>query len=212
MKFEVILADPPWRNSRSYAVKLGGHSGDVYADLSTGDLCSLSVENLAAADAYLFLWVDAQHPHVAPEVARAWGFPQFATKLTWLKTSPKSGRPCAGIGRYVMTWAEDCWVFKRGKPPFVGTPVQNPFYACRTAHSRKPDWLYEFIESEHTKGKNPKISRFPEPRLELFARTHNGPDRLWEPRPGWTQIGNEFDGPMGLGEDIRDAIDRISKE
>jgi N6-adenosine-specific RNA methylase IME4 len=216
VKFGLVLADPPWKNSAGKGAnstnKVDGHSTDEYASvLSNTELFSLPVESVVADDAYLFLWVDAQHAPYVPSVASSWGFEQFATKLTWVKTTP-TGKQVGGIGRYIMIASEDCWVFKRGKPSFVSTAFQSPFYAQRGKHSRKPETMYEFIEATHSKGQGEgrTTTMWPSPRLELFARTHAKGVKLWEPRPGWTQAGNEFEGPEGLGEDIVSALQRIA--
>jgi N6-adenosine-specific RNA methylase IME4 len=208
VKFKVILADPPWSN-RKASPKQAAFSAEHYEGLSDQEIRELPVSLVADANAYLFLWVDAQHHHIAARVAEAWGFPSFSTKFTWLKTTSK-GKDCPGIGRYSLVWAEDCWLFKRGNPAAIETAMQNPFRAVTRGHSRKPDELYAFIEAGHLKKRSHWV--WPEPRLELFARTHAENKQLWEPRPGWTQIGNEFEVPgIGLGEDIRDALIRLSR-
>lgn len=206
MKFGVILADPPWLN-KAATKDQEAFSAEHYNAPTFRELCELPVSLVAAENAYLFLWVDAQHHHVASQVAEHWGFWDFATKLTWLKTQPGTGMRTPGIGRYTMTASEDCWVFKRGKPPLVETPWQNPIEAPRSQHSRKPDKLYEYIETVHSKKR--RIFEWPSPRLEMFARTHYQGNKTWGPREGWVQLGDEFDGPMGLGENIKDGLLRV---
>lgn len=196
MKFGTILADPPWKN-RASAVKQEAFSAEHYNGLTTEQLCDLPVASVAADDAYLFLWADSQHQHVAPVVAAAWGFREYVTTLTWLKTNLGTGNPCPGIGRYSMVWSETLWLFKRGKPKLVETSWQNPFSAPRREHSRKPEEVYDYIEAVHCK-KN-QDWQYPAPRLELFARTHSAGVQLWKPRPGWTQLGDEFEGTFGQG-------------
>lgn len=208
MTFEVVLADPPWKN-RAAAAKQAAFSDEHYCGLTVEELCDLPVATVVADHAYLFLWADSQHQHVAPLVAQSWGFREYATTFTWLKTSPSTGKPCAGIGRYSMVWSETLWLFKRGKPALVESSLQNPFEAPRREHSRKPDEVYDFIEEEHLK-KN-KLWQYPVTRLELFARTHYKGEKLWEPRAGWVQAGNEFDVPgVGLGENVRESLVRLA--
>jgi N6-adenosine-specific RNA methylase IME4 len=208
VKFGTILADPPWKN-RSSAVKQEAFSAEHYDGLTVEQLCDLPVASVAANDAYLFLWADSQHQYVAPQVAAAWGFREYATTLTWLKTNPGTGNPCAGIGRYSMVWSETLWLFKRGKPKLVETSWKNPFSAPRREHSRKPDEIYDYIEAVHRK-KNADW-QFPVPRLELFARTHSAGVKLWDLRPGWTQLGDECEGTLGYS--IQDSLgDLLARE
>lgn len=197
MKFEVILADPPWKN-RAAAVKQEAFSAEHYNGLTLDELCDLPVASVAADNAYLFLWADSQHQHVVPAVAAAWGFREFATTLTWLKTHPSTGNPCAGIGRYSMVWSETLWLFKRGKPALVESSWKNPFEAPRREHSRKPDEVYDFIEmANYKKRKWWMWPGYPDGRLELFARTHCDGEKLWDLRQGWKQVGNECEGTLG---------------
>lgn len=205
MKFGTILADPPWKN-KAIASKQSAFSAEHYEGLTVKQLCELPVASVAADNAYLFLWADSQHQHVAPEIAAAWGFREYATTLTWLKTSPVTGNRVAGIGRYSMIWSETLWLFKRGKPALVETSWQNPFSAPRREHSHKPDEIYDYIEAVHHKKQ--RDWQYPSTRLELFARTHVKGEQFWKPRPGWTQVGNEFEGTFGqsIQESLRNLL------
>lgn len=77
-----------------------------------------------------------------------------------------------GLGYTTRKNAEDCLLFRVGKPRRAARDVEEVIIAPLREHSRKPD---EAIE---------RIERFCDgPRLELFARQSL--------RPGWDMWGNE---------------------
>jgi N6-adenosine-specific RNA methylase IME4 len=170
-RFPVILADPPYRYERQWSV-----SRDVenhYPTMTTEEICALPVENLATADAMLFLWTPAPLLTDAFAIMRAWGF-EYVTSAVWVKDK-------IGMGVYLRQQHELLLICKRGNPI-----VPNPSFlsssiieAPRRGHSEKPEAAYEIIERMY-----PDL-----PKVELFAR---------HAREGWCQWGNQAPGGAHL--------------
>ena len=196
--FATVVADPPWDYSRKLSG--GGTSGyspvhhsrggtrgaaNHYVTLSLGDLSQLPVRDVVAAQAHLYLWTTGAFIVEAHQLAEAWGFSPKGV-IPWIKVKKNAARHIEqadgdlhaavrmGMGLY-LRWASEYVVFGvRGKLPALRHDVNGVVFAERQAHSQKPEELYRLIES---------VS--PEPRLELFARTH---------RPGYVVWGNEVEG------------------
>lgn len=237
MKFGTIYADPPWgyappTKTPDEGSMQSGYSTTVeYPALSTDDLCGLSVSALAADDAVLALWATVAFVPDALKVMRAWGF-EYKTSLSWtktIKTDPAKVHG-GGVGSWFRGAVEYLFIGTRPNTRAVFTRrpgayldvisgLPDGLLAPKLGHSEKPECFYELLEAPHYSGRSgqERGRYFPAPRLELFARTHRWDERTGEyvslrgPRPGWTQIGFDFDGPVGFGEDIRDGLVRISR-
>lgn len=188
-EFACIAADPPWPFETRSPKGRGRGPEAHYATMTIKDICALPVKELAAKDAWLFLWVAGPQEHKWPEVMRAWGFEYSAVGFTWVKTNknfnedqlsflPMGDRQFHMGGGYTTRKnTERVYLGKRGKPQRLDAGVRELIRANVREHSRKPDEFFRRVE------------RFCDgPRLELFAR---------ESRTGWTSWGNErtkFDG------------------
>ncbi|WP_246478915.1 MT-A70 family methyltransferase [Kaustia mangrovi] len=170
--FGCILADPPW-SFRTWSGKKGTphrSANDHYMTTATADLAALPVQELAAKDCALFMWVVDSHIDQAIELGRAWGF-RFKTRaFTWRKLTAK-GTPRIGMGYWTRKQTELCLLFTRGKVRRKDKGVREIIDAPRREHSRKPDEQYERIER-----------LVDGPYIELFARQR---------RAGWQAWGNE---------------------
>jgi N6-adenosine-specific RNA methylase IME4 len=172
--FGCIVADPPWRYE--YATGSGGNKASLNGEVSQYDtmpvdaIKAMPVEDCAADDAVLWLWVvNAMLPRCL-EVVDAWGF-NYRGILTWAKTGADWRTPFFGTGYWMRGATEHAVLAVRGKParPLINVPTW--FAAPVVGHSRKPAVAIDIFE------------RFsPGPRLELFAR---------ESRTGWTTWGND---------------------
>jgi N6-adenosine-specific RNA methylase IME4 len=177
--YGTIIADPPWRYRKSKQNKDTIHSrilvSDLYDTLSMTEIASLPVNELAAKNAHLYLWVTV--PRLFGErddksgfgpfhIMNAWGF-RYITMITWHKI----GAP--GMGSYFRIDTEHCLFGVRGHAPIPpGKRIRNVISAPRRKHSQKPDEIYHIAEA---------VS--PSPRLELFAR---------ERREDWDSWGNQL--------------------
>lgn len=185
MKYGTILADPPW----SFSNSMPGH-GDPrghYPCMSTEEIASLPVRQLAADDAVLLLWSTWAHLPEALFVLGAWGF-TYKSGMPWVKLAgePQTDlfdgprfRLAYGSGYWVRGCTEPLLIASRGR---VAPPVQDAWLgilAERLEHSRKPDSVYVYAES----------STFPGPRVELFARRR---------REGWDAWGNQVNATVDM--------------
>lgn len=234
MRFGTILADPPWQYKVANS-KLVAQSNEHYQQLSIDALCGLPVKEVAADNAYLFLWTTKRHLFDTARVAAAWGFPHYSTTFYWTKvhrTGTAGVHPAKIAGRYAMSSTEQLLLFKRGKPPIVRSTESDTFWTPRLkVHSSKPDEVYEFIEQAHAY--KDAAASYPVPWLELFARSHREPTpyeirraaargielpplvrfRESPGRRGWTQIGAQFTGhphDPPAGEDIAVSLKKLA--
>jgi len=134
--------------------------------MSTQELLTLPVSNLAAPDCFLFLWATNAMLPEALQVMAAWNF-TYKGLAHWIKDRP-------GMGHYFRNWSEQLLLGVHGKPKFRNHNQPNFLFAPRLEHSRKPEEYYSIIE-RCCEG----------PYLELFARTE---------RSGWDSTGFEVDG------------------
>ncbi len=167
-KYQVILADPPWKYPHTqefYGQDVEKH----YKTLTIEELCTMPIKNMAADDCVLYLWTTSPLLEKAFEVIKAWGF-EYKTCMIWDKVKHNMGFYCsvrhellliAGIGS------------SKPEDASAANQTDSVYVEERTEHSKKPEFFYGMIEKLHT-GKLKKI--------ELFARNK---------RAGWDAWGNE---------------------
>lgn len=161
-RFNVILADPPWRyehvKTESRAIE------NQYPTMALEDIAALDIP--AADDAVLFCWATSPKLAESFEVLTGWGF-TYRTCLVWVKDQ-------IGMGYYVRQQHELLLIATRGELP-TPAPANRPssvIFAPREEHSAKPALVHELIRS-----------MYPEyPAVELFARSA---------RDGWASWGNQ---------------------
>jgi N6-adenosine-specific RNA methylase IME4 len=169
--FGAILADPPWP-FRVRSPKGEGRSAcRHYSILTLDEIKTLPVADMAAVDAWLFLWSTTPLLPVALGVLTAWGFDYSGTAFAWAKLNPSGNGWHTGMGFTTRKNIELCLLGRRGHPRIRAHDVRELIVAPRREHSRKPDEQYERIER-----------LCDGPYIELFAR---------QQRPGWVALGNE---------------------
>jgi len=196
MKYGAILIDPPWRFA-TWSVKGRDRCPDApvtrnqqrqnkperhYPTMTDADIAALPVRDLAADDAVLFMWaVDPLIP-LALKLGEDWGFKYKTVGFYWIKERRNKGennsrphvksRPFPmGTGYWTRANPETCLLFTCGKPKRISAGVEKLVVSPRREHSRKPDEVYDRIQS-----------LVGGPYLEMFAR------QQW---PGWDSWGNE---------------------
>ena len=170
--FSLIYADPPWRYEAT------GQSGsrlrieNHYPTMEVEDICALPVASICDDDAMLFMWVPSSLVRQGYQVLDAWGF-EYSTQLVWHKKGGKNPY----FGHVAFQVHETILVGKRGKGLPEPKPKNKPlsvFEAPKTAHSKKPELVYDMLEKMYPEFKG----NF----CELFARNT---------REGWASWGNE---------------------
>jgi N6-adenosine-specific RNA methylase IME4 len=177
--FGAILADPPWGfqcwDGKDKKVASRG-SVTPYLTMDMDEIGKLPVDNLAAKDCALFMWVVWPTLPKALEVIESWGFTYKTCAFAWLKADQYrlftlDEDVYMGLGYWTRANSEVCLLATRGKPKRLNADVRQGIIAPRREHSRKPDGIHKRIERLVTG-----------PYIELFAR---------EQRSGWTTWGNE---------------------
>lgn len=172
-KYSIIYADPPWQ-FKTYSDKGKGRSADChYPTMSKGEIQNLPIQNIAAKDSILFLWVTAPCLIEGIELISAWGFTYKTVAFTWIKQNKKSDSIFKGMGYYTRSNAEYCLLAIRGRVfDRKSRSVSSVVISHIVEHSRKPNEVQNRI-----------VQLFGDlPKIELFARQTVG---------GWDCWGNE---------------------
>lgn len=172
--FGTILADPPWEFTNRTGKVAPGHKRLArYGTMSVEEIEQLPVADLAAQRSHLYLWIPNALLPEGIRVMAAWGF-TYKSNIVWHKVRKDGGSDGRGVGFYFRNVTELLLFGIRGKDARTLDPgrTQVNYLATRKReHSRKPDEIYDIIESCSWG-----------PRLELFARGT---------RPEWTSWGLE---------------------
>jgi N6-adenosine-specific RNA methylase IME4 len=174
-KYGTILIDPPWRfTNRTGKVAPEHNRLRRYTTMSLEEIKALPVENIALPQSHLYLWCPNALLAEGLTIMKTWGF-TYKTNIVWYKVRIDGGPDGRGVGFYFRNVTELLLFGVRGhlrtlKP---GRTQVNIVIKRKREHSRKPDEMYNVIESCS-----------PGPYIELFAR---------ERRANWDQWGDEVD-------------------
>jgi len=171
--YATILADPPWRFQNSTGKVAPEHRRLLrYPTMELQEIMELPIARLAAAKSHLYLWVPNALLMEGLQVMRAWGF-TYKSNIVWFKVRKDGGPDGRGVGFYFRNVTELVLFGVRGSMRTLrpGRTQVNMLATRKREHSRKPDEIYNIIESCS-----------PGPYLELFARFS---------RQDWDQWGNE---------------------
>lgn len=172
-QFATILADPPWQFQNRTGKVAPEHRRLLrYPTMEFQEIMDLPVGNLAAARSHLYLWVPNALLMEGLQVMKRWGF-TYKANVVWFKVRKDGGPDGRGVGFYFRNVTELVLFGARGNMRTLkaGRTQVNMLATRKREHSRKPDQIYDIIESCS-----------PGPYLELFARFR---------RDGWAQWGNE---------------------
>ena len=135
-----------------------------YPTATIEDICKHAPKT--TENAILFLWATAPKLREAMQVVDAWGF-EYKTHAIWDKCK-------IGMGYWFRGQHELLIVATKGNasPPIAENRVSSIFKEPRGEHSKKPDCVYEWIESAFVSYK----------KLEMYARSN---------RPGLAFVGAE---------------------
>lgn len=201
MKFDVILADPPWTfgdELKAMKASKKRSAKSQYSLMSTSDICNLDVKGLANPQGcVLALWVPSTLLEHGMRVMNSWGFSLKQTYI-WVKLKKEHEKESdldkktkIGMGRLFRQVHEISLIGTSGKSVYKmlrDKSQRSVSFNVNAGHSIKPETLHKKLDK-----------MFPDAnKLELFGR------RLVS---GWTVIG---DGVTGV--DIRTSISELVEE
>jgi N6-adenosine-specific RNA methylase IME4 len=179
MKYDVILADPPW-NFETWDKKGNSRTPSAhYSVMSIDEICRLPVSKLSADNCALFMWAVWPPLFDAEKVINAWGFKYRTLGFEWVKLNRSGIGFHMGLGYYTRANSEPCLLAVKGSMPVATRAERNLLVTSIREHSRKPDEQYGKIERLYPNKKY----------LELFARHQ---------RPGWDVFGNEVENSISM--------------
>src|SRR5437879_7113362 len=128
--------------------------------MSFEEIAALPVAGLSMPQSHLYLWCPNALLFEALQIMKSWGF-TYKTNIVWAKRRKDGGPDGRGVGFYFRNVTELLLFGVKGGlrtlPP--GRRQVNMLETRKREHSRKPDEIYDIIESCS-----------PGPFLELFAR------------------------------------------
>lgn len=179
-QYRCLVVDPPWNQGKTGKRSARPNQGtDLdYPTMVFDDIKNLPIGNWGDENCFLWLWATNSKERrsgmpvlkMAFDLVEHWGF-TFYTMITWDK---RTG-PCPfGPYQIVTEHALFCYRGKVVFPRECMGKMKTVFRETPTAHSVKPDALYEHI-NRHFHG----------PKLDVFARRK---------RRGFDGWGNEYRG------------------
>jgi len=171
--YKTILADPPWRFQNRTGKMAPEHKRlNRYPTLLLDEIKEIPIHLVASKNSHLYLWVPNALLKEGLEVMEAWGF-KYKSNLIWHKIRKDGGPDGRGVGFYFRNTTEIILFGTRGSMRTLqpGRRQVNIIRTQKQEHSRKPDELYNIIESCS-----------PGPYLEIFARGK---------REKWDVFGNQ---------------------
>jgi len=174
-KYNVILADPPWKYNFARQIKDRPNKMQIvethYPTMNLSELKNLNIESIIDKNCVLFLWVTSPKLDNGLELLKSWGF-EYITSMVWDKIN-------MGMGYWTRVQHEFILIGRRGKVSPPRLQRSSIINIKRFGHSKKPKEIYEIIEEMF-----PKLKK-----IELFAR---------EKREGWDCFGNEVESDVQL--------------
>lgn len=171
--YSTILADPPWQFQNRTGKVAPEHRRLLrYPTMTLQEIMDLPVSEIVSEKSHLYLWVPNALLLEGLKVMESWGF-TYKTNIVWYKVRKDGGPDGRGVGFYFRNVTELLLFGVRGSMRTLqpGRTQVNLFPTRKREHSRKPDEVFDIVESCS-----------PGPYLELFARFA---------REGWHQWGNE---------------------
>jgi len=174
-QYGTILIDPPWRFINRTG-KVGPEHKRLhrYNTMSFEEIAALPIDKLSLPQSHLYLWCPNALLLEALGIMKRWGF-TYKTNIVWFKVRKDGGPDGRGVGFYFRNVTELLLFGVKGglRTSKPGRTQVNIIISRKQEHSRKPEGVYDIIESCS-----------PSPYLELFARQR---------KQGWDQWGDEVD-------------------
>jgi len=195
MKYQVIVADPPWKfgdELKSMKKKTKRSAISNYSVMDIEEIKALPISDLADKNgSILALWIPSILLPAGFDIMSCWGF-QFKQTFIWIKTKKHVNQPindpndslAFGMGRLFRNCHEIALIGTRGKvyKMLENKSQRSVSLDANFVHSKKPDTLQDRLSI-----------MFPTAnKIEIFSRRE---------KDGWCVLGNQID-----GKDIREAI------
>jgi N6-adenosine-specific RNA methylase IME4 len=170
--YKVVYADPPWtfvvRSPKGETKSPQSH----YQCMTIDAIKALPVAQLAHPEGSVcVMWTTAPMIQEGLDTLKAWGW-TYKSMAAWAKRSSTGTKWAFGTGYIFRSAAEFILVGTRGKIQQKARNVRNLLVSPVREHSRKPDLIYDLVES-----------LWDGPYVELFSRTH---------RQGWDSFGDQI--------------------
>ena len=152
-QYATIVVDPPWPIKKSEMEGDPNGVGFDYPVMALDEIAGLSVGDMLADDAFVFLWTTQRFLPDAFPILEGWGV-KYRFMMVWHKPG--------GFQVFNMPQfnGEFIVVGAKGNPQFLEAKAFNAvFNAPRAGHSVKPDEFYDLLR---------RVA--PEPRLDMFNR------------------------------------------
>lgn len=180
-KYQIIYADPPWRQSKGgkKAVRPNSSGGELdYPVVSLDKIESILFDVIGFAESKhnLFLWTIDKYLFDAEQIAKRLGYKLHA-RMIWNKVT---GIPSA----FTISFGHEylLWFYRNGLLPIAREErgkIHSVFSEQVKKHSQKPEIAYQIIEKMYPSSN----------KLELFAR---------KKRKNWDVWGNEVKSDVRL--------------
>lgn len=159
-EYNVIYADPPWKYDNS---GFEMSAANQYPLMTIEEMIK-EIKFDTSKNAVLFLWVTNPLLQESFDLIKGWGF-EYKTNFVWVKE-----RHTAGF--YVFGQHEILMICTKGSMLPMGEKYKSIINGSNKIHSKKPEIVYEIIESMYPGQKY----------LELFSRSK---------RKNWYSWGNQ---------------------
>ncbi len=164
-RFRCLVIDPPWPMKKIERVERPNQGEELdYPVMTEEAILALPIPDLAdSSGCHVYLWVTHKFLPLGLRCFETWGV-RYQCVMTWVKN--------VGITPFSWMYSTEHVLFGRvGALDLLQLGLRLDFSAATTRHSEKPEAFYERV-----------IAASPEPRLEMFARSH---------REGFMAWGNE---------------------
>ena len=184
-KYQIILADPPWKQSKGGKKSVRPNSSGEkleYQVISLKEIKAIleKAQKLGEENHNLFLWTIDKYLFESENIAKELGYKLHA-RIIWNKVTGIPAAFTIRFGHEYLLW------FYQGKLLPIAKEQRGKWHSVLTEqvkrHSQKPEIVYQFIENIYPNSQ----------KLELFAR--NKRITLTEK---WDVYGNEVKNDVKL--------------
>ncbi len=223
MKFDIILADPPW----SYAsrspwnkTRFGGGVHGQYPVMTNDDIIAMGdqIKQISSDTCALFLWATCPNLPIAIEVMAAWGFRYCTVAFVWVKSNPKA----RNFMEVLTERFKNCFspslngiiddindnLFFSGPGHYSHSNIELCLLGAKGSLDVNCLSVHQVVLSPINKAKHSRKPTEVRKRIEKLCNSQSRIELFCtEPEirdQGWLPVGNEID-----GKDIRDALKEI---